>query len=154
MRKFTPLHLHVVKLHWEGHTNAEIAARLRRSDSWVSSILSSPECAEIYKRLENHVLDTSIQVQTTLQAAAPVALSRKMDLMFSANDAVANKATQEILELSGHVPLRQIEIRRHDHIEEEFRGKSEADIRREILESLTDPPAAEGREALPPSLLH
>lgn len=154
MRRFTPICLHVVKLHWEGMSNQDIARRFQKSDAWVSSILCSPEALEITKRLETHVMDTSIQVQTALQAAAPVALSRKIDLMFSGNDAVANKATQEILELSGHVPLRQIEIRRHDHIEEEFRGKSEADIRREILESLTDPPTEEDRAALPAALLH
>lgn len=152
--KFTAIHLHVVKLHWEGLSNTEIANRLRKSDSWVSTILSSPEAAEIYKRIENRVLDTTTQVQTILQSAAPMALNRKIDLMFSANDSVANKAAQEILELSGHVATRQVEIRRADHIEEEFRGKSEAEIRNEILQSLLNPQGEEKKESSEPPLLH
>lgn len=151
---FTPLHLHVVKLSWEGYTTMEIAARLNKSDSWVRNILSSPQAAEIVKRLETRVLDTTAQVQTVLQSIAPLALSRKIDLMLNGSEAVSNRASQEILELAGHVATRQIEIRRADHIEEEYRNKTEAEIRAEILESLTAPPREEENKSPAPQLLH
>src|SRR6185369_14549896 len=112
MRRFTPLHLHCVKLHWDGMTNGEISKALNRSEAWVSTTLSSPEAAEIHKRIENRVLDSSVQVQVDLQAVAPLALSKKIQLLNSTNDAVANKAATDLLELAGHVPTRQVEIRR------------------------------------------
>lgn len=134
--RFTPIHLHVVRLHWEGTSNNDIALKLNRSAAWVSSVLCSDEAKEIYKRLENRVLDTSVQIQTILQAAAPLALDKKIQLLNSANDSVANKAAQELLELAGHVATRQVEVRRPDHIEEEFKNKSEEEIRQRILNEI------------------
>ena len=137
MKKWTPLHLWVVSLHSEGVSNQDIAQRLGKSDAWVSTVLNSPEAKDIYKRIENGVIDTKVHVQTMIQAALPLLLRRKLHIALSSgNETTANKAIQECLEMGGHLAPRQVEIRRPDHIEEEYKDKSEQDIRQEILSSL------------------
>jgi hypothetical protein len=116
-----------------GLSNQEIAARMNKTDSWISMVLNSPEAKEIQKRIEDGVIDTKVQIQTAIQAALPLLLKRKMHIALnSGNETVANKAIQECLEMGGHLAPRQVEIRRPDHIEEEFKNKSEEEIRREI----------------------
>lgn len=138
--RFTPLHLRVLHLNWEGCSVAEIAQITNRSLAWVSSVLSSPEALEVIKRLEARVLDTHIQTQQIFQAHAPLAASEKVKIMLDPNSpaSVRNKATEEILAHAGHVPTRSVEIRRPDHIEEEFRDKSEEEIKTLIRAALDD----------------
>ena len=151
MRRFTPLHLRIVMLNWQGRTNSEIAQIVNRSDAFISTTLAMPEVQDIIRRWESGMVDTTRQVQTMLQMSAPLALEKKIQLLNSSNPSVANKAAQDLLELSGHVALRQIEIRRPDHVEEEFRDKSEEDIKREILAAITGEESKKNDEATPPT---
>lgn len=140
MNKFTPLHLRVLQLNWDGHSNSEIAAMTSRSLAWVSSVLSSPQAIEIMKRLEARVLDTHIQTQQIFQAHAPLAAQAKVNIMLDPNSpaSVRNKAAEDLLHHAGHVPTRSVEIRRPDHIEEEFRDMSEEEIKHAIHAALDD----------------
>lgn len=141
MNKFTPLHLRVLQLNWDGHSNAEIAQICGRSLAWVANVLSSPQAVEIMKRLEARVLDTHIQTQQIFQAHAPLAAQEKVNIMLNplVPASVRNKAAEDLLHHAGHVPTRSIEIRRPDHIEEEFRDMSEEEIKNTINKALNDP---------------
>jgi hypothetical protein len=138
-RRYNPFLLRVLILSYEGHTTSEIAMQTGKSDSYISGLLNSDEAKAIYLQLENQTLDTFRQTQTLIQAAIPAILQEKIRLaLFANNEAVRNRAAQNILELGGHVAVQQLEIRKPDQIEEEFRDKSEEDIRNEILAGLED----------------
>ena len=155
MKRFTPLHLHVVRMYWDGVSPSTIDNKLSKPSGWASKILSSPEASEIIERLKNATIDTMVEVQTKLQAAAPILLSKELDFALSGNGAAESRARQLLLEKAGHVATRQVEIRRPDHVEEEFRNKSEAQIKAEILESIRSEEREAPRPPDPnPTLLH
>lgn len=146
-RRSPVITLRIVVLEYNGLDASAIAAQVAMAPATVAQILASPEAARIRKEVEARVMDTQAQVQTDLQAFAPVALKEKMELAMNAkSETVRNAALTECLQLAGHVPVKQVAIHRADPIEEEYADKSEQDIRDEILADL-----ASEREA---QLLH
>lgn len=136
MSRFTPLHLHIVRMYWDGVELDHIDSKMNKPSGWARRIIDSAPAKEIIERLTNATVDTMVEVQTKLQASAPLLLSRELDYAIHDNTAAGSRARQLLLEKAGHVATRQVEIRRPDHIAEEFRDKSEDEIKAEILESI------------------
>jgi len=142
--------LRLVMLEMQGFDLAYITSLTNYASSTISTILASPEAINIRREIQARVIDTVAEIQTDLQAIAPTLLQEKIQLALTAkSENVRNNALTGLLELAGHVPVKQVEIRRATLIEEEYKDKTEEAIKAEIMDGLG---AAESPKA--PIILH
>ena len=149
-RRFKPSHLHVVRMHWNGMTNGEIAKETGYSYIHVHNIIASEEAQEILALLTSRTLDTIIDIQAEAQAAAPLVFEEKLKIALGCTDVrTKNSACTDILNMAGHQPIKRVQIQRSD-IPIEFDSKSEEEIKKFIREEV----AAAGTNATGSSTVH
>lgn len=150
MRRYNPTHLAILRL-WAhgGMTHAEVAAIVGCSSGLVSQVVGSPLAQELLGTLQDKILDTTLDVQQTLQAAAPLVMQEKLRLALNArNESVRNSACTDIIHMAGHMPLRRMQIEQTVEQKDKFEGLSEEQIREQIYASLR--PKARIESADPP----
>jgi len=126
----------MIRLHWHGLSNLEIAAKLGYTPQEVSNILNAPEALAILGEMRNLAIDTMGEVAAELQAVAPIALSRKIDLLGSSDDRVANTAATDLLHMAGHAPVKRLQVSQPTSAELKYEGLNEAELREKLLEEL------------------
>ena len=132
--KFNPFLLRIMTMKWDGLSDQNIAAKFGKPVADIQRLLNLPAAKEIFAALEAQVLDTYHQTQLVIQAHMPALIREKIKLATTAaNDAVRNRAIQDLLEMGGHGAVKRVEHLRPDPVEEEFKDKSEADIKAEIM---------------------
>lgn len=134
---FKPRHLAILRLYYQGMSQVDIAACLGLSQRLVTEIVNSPAAKELEAEFQRQTFSSITDVQLQLQAIAPAALEETVRLAFHANDEkVRMTSCQNILEMAGHkAPIKQM-IEHKSKVEEEFRGKTEEELRRELLEAV------------------
>lgn len=139
-RRFKPLYLHICRVHWSEPTKSydEIAAQLGVSPGWVSEVINSADAAEIFQRLQDKTLDTMVDVQTDLQAVAPLVLQEKISLALdkSTPPGVRDKSLTEILHMAGHQPTKYVQVERADAPVDKIGKMSESQIMDELTKGL------------------
>ena len=77
-KKLTPLHIHMLRLHWMGESNRAIADKLAVSEITVGNVINSEAGKEVIAGLQAATLDTIEQVQA--EASTRLAVdSRQLD---------------------------------------------------------------------------
>jgi hypothetical protein len=122
----------MIRMHWAGDSNVDIAAKLGYTEQMVSNVLNSPESKEILAELKGETLDTMAEVQQEIALAAPLAIKRKIDLMYSGDDRVANSAATDILHMNGHAPVKRVQIDRGTAIEKKYEALNEDELRHQL----------------------
>jgi len=136
-RKLNPSHYRILTLHWRGLPHGEIALEVGVTTQTVSNVVTSESGQAVLEELARRTLDTALDVQTVAQAYAPGALEELVKLAFSSRDERVKKtACTDILAMAGHAPVRRVSIERPDPVDERFKGKSEVEMRAEILKRL------------------
>lgn len=109
------------------------------SPSGVGAILNSPDAEIIRREITSRVIDTMADIQSDIQALAPTMLQKKIELAMTAkSETVRNNAITDLLELAGHVPVKQVAIHRANPIDADYKDKTEKAIRDEIMAGLVD----------------
>jgi hypothetical protein len=136
-KTFKPRDLHMCLLSWNGYPNTKIALVMGLGEGAVSASLNSPTALEIFSQLKSGAIDSMLSVQTMAQAIAPLVMEQKMTLALGArSETVRNVACSDILEMAGHSPIKRLSIERPDPTADRHLGKTERELREEILSGL------------------
>ena len=136
-RKINPRHLIVLKLHWKGIGNQQIADIVGITAQHVSNIINMPVARELYATFQENVFESLADVQETLQAAAPELLNEKLRLALNAKDErVRSTSCTELLQMSGHKPVSRIVVERQDSPHDKYANMSEDQLRHELLKGV------------------
>lgn len=134
--KFTPFGLRVCQFYWAGETIQEIARRFSVPTSRVQSLLATEEARKILDMLCDGTLSTMLEVNATIQAAAPAVAMEKIRLALeSPDDRVRSTSCKDILEMAVGTPTKKVEIH-HTEGKSEHAGMSEEDIREQLRKKL------------------
>lgn len=123
----------MIRLHWAGESNIDIGAKIGYTEQQVSNIINSPEAKAILAELSANALDSMDEVAQELQLVAPIALKRKIDMLYCGDDRVADKAATDLLHMAGHAPTKRVQVTGQSVVEKEFEGLSPEEIRQKIL---------------------
>jgi len=135
--RFTPTALRVVQYYWWGETHEEIGARLGLPVSRARGILASGEAKAILEHLKNNTMNAMLEVNTTLQAIAPVILQEKFRLATEdADSRVRNSACKDLLEMAVGKPINKVQISHTDPISDAHRNLTEDDIRNNLRKKI------------------
>jgi hypothetical protein len=135
---FRPEHLHIVRLHWQGYSNAEIAQFLQLSEGHISNILNCDEAKRLLGQLQEHTIDSYADTQDDFQLVMPLIRREKIKLALEATDErVRNMACSDILAIAGHTPVRRLEITRgSDSRKAELEKMTPEQLRDAILDDI------------------
>lgn len=136
VKRLRPAHILMIRLARDGNTNVEIAAQTGYSVQQVSNVLNSPEVQAVLQQLQESMLDSMAEVAQEIQLAAPLAIKRKVDLLFSGDDRVASGAATDLLHMAGHAPVKRVQVTGATAVEKKYEGLSDADMKRKLLEEL------------------
>jgi predicted transcriptional regulator len=145
VERLSPLHLEIIRRHFNFESGSEIALALGITQCLVSNVLNSEQGLEVVEQLWSRKFDSMLEVGQQLQAVAPYIVQEKIKLALTARDErVKNTACTDILHMAGHVPVRRVEI---DDLrpDSKFSGKSEEEMRAMILEELDTVLEAKGK---------
>jgi len=127
----------VLRLYYQGHTNAEIAAITGFSDQHVTDIINTDSSKEILGRFQDKTIETILDVQSDAQAIAPAIFEEKIRLALGAkSEQVRNNACSDILAIAGHKPIDRVSLAMDRPDKDPYEGKSEAEIREAIISEL------------------
>lgn len=137
-RKLKPTHLEVLRLHFQGLSNVEIANITSLSDSTIQAITTSQDAEEILNDIQSHSLDTIRDIATDAQAIAPRIFEEQVRLSLHAKDErVRVTSGMNVLAIAGHLPIRRFVVQQEDPRGREFDKMSEEEIKKSILADLT-----------------
>jgi len=112
-KTFKPEHIHIVRLHWHGYDNSEIAQMLGCSEPHVSLIINCDEAQKLLQQLKEHAIDSYQDTQDDFQLVLPLVRKEKIKLALEATDErVRNMACSDILAIAGHTPQHRVELTR------------------------------------------
>ncbi len=137
-KRLKPLHIQLIRLRWMGYETADIAAKTGYTPDQINRILKDQDALNVFADLQAQVLDTSGEVIQALQLDAIIAQKRIADLIYSSNDAVALRASQDVLDRAGHVPVKRVAIMQTTRVEKDYEGLNDAQIKQKLLEDLSD----------------
>ena len=141
MRRFRPQHVEIVRLHWQGYTNRDIAQFLSCSESYVSQIVNCDEAQVMLKELREHSISSYDEVQDEIQLMAPHAAREKIRLMLEANnESVRNVACSDILNMAGHSPVKRLLVERGhgSDVEKKIADMTPEELRRELFKGFPE----------------
>jgi len=140
IRKFRPLHMLILRLHFQGWTADEIGQELDCSAQTVYRIVGLPESLEILEMFQKKTVDTILDISGDLQAVAPAVFEEKLKLALKAKDErVRNIACTDILNMAGHSPIKRVQVEQVDPVEDKYKGKSAEQIRKLLAGEGDDP---------------
>jgi hypothetical protein len=144
-KKLRPAHLLMIRLHWQGESNTDIAMMTDYTPQQVSNILASAEAQELLAGLRAEVMDTMAQVQTDAQFVAPVLFENIVALAMHASDErVKLHANLAAIGIAGHVPTRRIQVVGDSIVAKKFEDMSEEEIRNSITGELAPAKGPDG----------
>jgi hypothetical protein len=132
-KKLRPGHLIIIRLHWQGESNTDIAMLTGVTPQTVSNIINSEEAQSILAGLQSDVMDTMAQVQTDAQFMAPKLFDNIIKMAESATDErVRLHANLAGIGIAGHVPIKRMIVERESALQKKFEDMSEDEIRNSI----------------------
>ena len=145
MRSRSPaVSLRMVLLEVQGYSPGQIAQMTGYNPADVAKILAAPDAARIRKEIENRTIDTVSQIRSDLQALVPTLLHEQVELALNGkSDAVRHNAGKYLMELAGHSPIKQVALHKADPIVEDYKDKTEDEIRKDLLKQLEETPESE-----------
>ena len=97
-----------------GQTQRQIAKDMSLSETWVSLVVNDPLFKEEYQKLVDmvraKVIDTSAEVQEIINAAAPKAAKKMVELTEDHDPKVRLKASKDVVDYSDFGKKRSAEI--------------------------------------------
>lgn len=127
----------MLRLHFQGLSNLEIASQLNVTPQHVSNVLCTPEAQELLAQLQENTLDTILDVQTQAQAIAPLVFEEKVRLALTAKDEkVRTTNCKDILDIAGHMPVRRVVVETPDRQAERFDKMTIQELQAEMLGEL------------------
>ncbi len=159
-KNFKPEHIHIVRLHWQGYSNTEIAQHLQLSETHVSVVINCDAAKQLLNELREHTIDGYAETQDDFQLVLPLIRREKIRLALESGDErIRNMACSDILAIAGHSPVRRLEITRGSAQQaidkltpEQLRDAILADIGAKLAEPET--PAADESGPGPDDLLN
>lgn len=158
--RFRPIHYEVVRRAFTLMPHDEIAASLGLAYNTVCSILNSVEGREVMDRLQNRTLDLTAEQHVVIQAAIPQIVERKIETALNAPDwKLRDKAQTDLMAVAGLTPQTRVVVQTEDPATAPYRGLSEAELRRKLLDELTanegpPPPSTPPVTPEPPDTVH
>src|SRR5215472_15463156 len=136
-KTFKPEHIHIVRLHWNGYDNSEIAQFLGCSETHVSLVLNCDEAKRLLQQLREHTIDSFDDTQDDFQLVLPLVRREKIKLALEATDErVRNIACSDILAIAGHSPVRRLEVSRTDRKQSDPEKMTPDELRDAILNDI------------------
>lgn len=127
----------MIRLHWQGESNTDIAMMTDYTPQQVSNIIASAEAQELLAGLRAEVVDTMAQVQTDAQFVAPVLFENIIALAMHAGDErVKLHANIAALGIAGHVPVRRVQVQGDSAVTKKFEDMTEDEIKASIIGEL------------------
>jgi hypothetical protein len=139
----------MIRLHWAGESNIDIAARTGFTPTQVCNVLSSPEAQAILAEISASAFDSTKEVGQKLQLAAEEALDVKISLLHCGDLRVENSASTDLLYMAGHSPTKRIHVTGPSAVEKEFEGLSDEEIRQKVLSEFDDKSKGNGPDGRP-----
>jgi hypothetical protein len=140
-KKLNPVHLIMIRLHWQGESNIDIAMKTGYTPQQVSNVLCSEAAQTVINGLQSEVLDTMAQVQTDAQFMAPKFFDNIVKIAESATDErVRLHANLAGIGIAGHVPVRRIQVQGDTANTKKYEDMSEEEIRQDISGELAKGP--------------
>lgn len=135
----------MVRLHWQGESNTDIAMLLNYTPQQVSNILNTEEAQAILAGLQAEALDTMAQVQTEAQFMAPKFFDNVVKLAEAATDErVRLHANLAALGIAGHVPIKRVVMERDTVSQKKYEEMTEDEIREDVARDLRSGKAPDG----------
>lgn len=135
--RLKPVHIAMIRYHWAGLSHDEIARKLNYSAQQVRNIINSDEVQEIIAQLREAALDSIDEVQQDLQLVAPLALQKKIELLDSPDQRVANRASTDLLYMAGHMPIKRYQLEKPSEVSRKYEGMTDEQIAQHLVLSLT-----------------
>lgn len=140
-----PAHLLMIRLHWQGESNTDIAVMTDYTPQQVSNIIASDEAQTMLAGLRAEVMDTMAQVQSDAQFMAPVFFDNIVALAQHASDErVKLHANLAGIGIAGHVPVKRIVMERDSQLQRKFEDMSEDEIKASIIGDLAPDKGPDG----------
>ena len=113
IRKVSPKHRLIMYRLLSGQSQRQIAKDMSLSETWVSLVVNDPLFKEEYHKLVDmvraKVIDTSKRVQEIINAAAPEAARKIVELMDELDPSIRLKAAKEVVDKSDFGKERDVE---------------------------------------------
>jgi len=113
IRKINHKHRLIMYRLLTGHTQRQIAQAMGLTETWVSLVVNDPLFKEEYQKLLDEVrakvIDTSAEVQETINAAALKAAKRLTELVDSDDPKIKLKASEAVIDYSDFGRERNVE---------------------------------------------
>ena len=104
IKKINPKHHIIINRLLSGQTQRQIAKDMSLSETWISLVVNDPLFKEEYQKLVNDVrakvIDTSVEVQEIINAAAPKAAKKMVELTENNDPKVRLKASKDVVDYS------------------------------------------------------
>lgn len=126
----------VLRRHFEGQTNIEIAQATGYTEQSVCNIINSPEGQDILTEMIERSLDASQEAMTDLHAALPEAVKRKIQMLYSPDERLADKAATDIMHMTIGQPVKRIQANSPTAGSQRHEGKTPDEVRAELLKEL------------------
>jgi hypothetical protein len=144
-KRLKPAHLQVIRLHWMGKDNTEIAAITGYTPQQVSNVINCEDAQKIIEGLNADAIDTMREVQCELQLSAPLYLNNLHEMAFSCADLrVKANINIALLGMAGHVPIKRVVVQDQTVLQKQYEGMSEEDIVADIRGELAPGKAPDG----------
>ena len=145
-KKLRPAHLMIIRLHWQGESNTDIAMLTGYSPQTVSNVIASEEAQAILLGLQAEVVDTMAQVQTQAQYDAPLVYENIFKIAHTASDErVRLHANLALVGIAGHVPIKRVVVERESALAKKYEDMSEEEIRSSIAGELAPGNGPDGK---------
>lgn len=132
--RWRPLYTQIIRLHWSGLNNVEIAAQLACAEATVGKVLNCDHGKEILKQLDDRTFDSMLEVITAAQSVAREMFEEKVKLaLYSSDEKIRTRNTAELLAIAGHTPVHRVSIERPDPILETYKNKTPEQLREALL---------------------
>ena len=132
--RWIPLYTQIIRLHWSGLNNIEVAAELGIAEATVSKVINCDHGQVILKQLDDKTFDSMLEIITAAQAVSREMFDEKVRLaLHSSDEKIRTRNTAELLAIAGHTPVHRVSIERPDPILESYKGKTPEQLREALL---------------------
>jgi len=135
-KRLQPAQVALIRLFWEGDSMATIAIKTGLPEHEIESLLTSDSAQAILQQLNDQTFDSMGDIEAAIQLGAVKAVKRKLDLIDSIDERVANSAATDILHMAGHAPVKRVRLERQSPTERKYANMTDDEIQLEIAQRL------------------